>query len=79
MKKAVLLTMLIISSVCLIGCGDKRDGKDISIKSQKFIDTSDTVKINGYNGYQMSDSSIIKNEDGSYTITIKMNKLELEK
>ena len=71
--KKVLFILLVTISIFLVGC-DNRDDKNVEVYSEShYINTSDTVKINGYNGYKLVKSEIIENEDGSYSINIKMD------
>ena len=65
--------MIGLLSIGLVGC-DRRDDKNVEVYSENYINTSDTIKINGYNGYKLVGSEIIGNDDGSYTINIKMDK-----
>ena len=71
--RKVLFILLAASSLTLASC-DVREDKNIEVYSENYINTSETVKINGYNGYKLISSEIIQNDDGSYNISIKMDK-----
>ena len=71
--RKVLFILLAASSLTLASC-DVREDKNIEVYSEHSINTSATVKINGYNGYKLISSEIIQNDDGSYNISIKMDK-----
>jgi len=72
-KRTLIILGIVGMTLSLIGC-DTRDNKNIEIMTELYINTSETVKINGYNGYKLVSSEIINNEDGSYSINVKMDK-----
>ena len=71
--RKVLFILLAASSLTLASC-DVREDKNIEVYNENYTNTSETVKINGYNGYKLISSEIIQNDDGSYNISIKMDK-----
>lgn len=71
--KKVLCILSILISISLVGC-DSREDKNVALYVEKYINTSETVTINSYNGYKLVASEIIQNEDNSYSINIKMDK-----
>lgn len=73
MKKKIL-GVLLAGSLLLPLCGcDSRDGYNVEVSHRNYMDVSDQVAVNTYNGYTCGDYSIVHNDDGTYTVTITVN------
>ena len=75
MKKILLIIFLIIILLTTTGC-DKRKNKDIDISSTThYVDTTESVNIKTFNGFRLSNSELIKNENGSYRVVLDFKKM----
>ncbi|MGJ0846526.1 hypothetical protein ACR77J_07550 [Tissierella praeacuta] len=70
MKKFLML-IIIINALILTGCNNK---ENISMDTRWYLNTSDTVQVNTYNGYKLIESDMTTNEDETIVITLKFNK-----
>ena len=71
--KKVLFSILIFSTVLLVGC-DTDESDNLKIYTEKYINTTETVKINTFNGFKLINSKRINNKDGSIRIILDFYK-----
>ncbi len=78
MKKKSLLTLLALLSLVTVGCVkqiDESDHGDISIGIEPTAtNNGEFIKILTDNDYWYKDHEIKENNDGSYTITVEVNR-----
>ena len=71
--KKVLFSILIFSTVLLVGCStNERD--NLEIYTEQYLNTTETVKINTFNGLKLINSKRINNKDGSVRIILDFDK-----
>lgn len=72
MRKLIVLFLIIMCTLA-VGCDTRKD-KDVEIYTEShYINTTESISVNAFNGYRLVASEIIKNEDGSYSINIKLD------
>lgn len=71
-KKSLICICILLCSV-LIGC-DQNNEYNVKISSSQYINTSETITVNGYNGYKLIESNQVVNEDGSISVSLKFSK-----
>ena len=57
--------------VALCACGNK---DNLKVRQRFYVDCSDYWGVATQNGYICTEYNIIQNEDGSYTVTFKIDK-----
>ena len=72
MKKFVF-SILILSTVFMIGC-DINESDNLEIYTEQYLNTTETVKINTFNGLKLINSKRINNKDGSIRIILDFDK-----
>jgi hypothetical protein len=72
--KKILVILLI--SLMLTGCFDSNKNNNVVIGTDGgwYINTSESVGVNSYNGYRLIGSNKVNNPDGSITVVLKFNK-----
>ena len=71
--KKVLFSILIFSTVLLVGCSTN-EGDNLEIYTEQYLNTTETVKINTFNGLKLINSKRINNKDGSVRIILDFDK-----
>lgn len=71
MKKKIA-SLLLASSLLLPLCGcDTRDGYNVEcIHDDYYVNVTDQLRVNTYNGFKVGDYEIVENGDGTYTVTV---------
>ena len=72
--KKFLFSILIFSTVLMVGCDDTNESDNIEIYTKQYLNTTDTIHINTYNGFTLINSKRINNEDGSVRIILDFDK-----
>ena len=72
MKRALLSISLL---VCLVGCDTNKERNYGIIVDGHYVNTTESIHINTYNGYRLVNSDINEMEDGSVVITLTINKV----
>ena len=67
--KKVVFSILILSTVFMIGC-DINESDNLEIYTEQYLNTTETVKINTFNGLKLINSKRINNKDGSVRIIL---------
>ena len=78
-KKFVLLVITVISLLTLCSCSNKNEERDVELENSGTYlynptTTADALTVYMFNDYQLTDSNIKQNEDGSYTVTLEIDK-----
>ena len=80
MKKKFICWSILTISVLLTGCNKHKYEKldenknNIDINSTtRYVNVSESVKVNSFNGYKLIDSDVIKNQNGTITVVLKFN------
>ena len=69
-----LLIVLGLSSMMLLtGCDNNEKNTKISVVN-RYVNTTDTIKVNTYNGYELIKSKTKNNKDGSIDILLEIDK-----
>ena len=69
MKKALTITLMIMCAILLGGCSNNQS-KDIEIEKYPInVAFTSDWDVRSYNGYECTDYSTVKNDDGTYTVT----------
>ena len=71
--KKVVFSILILSTVFMIGC-DINESDNLEIYTEQYLNTTETVKINTFNGLKLINSKRIDNKDGSIRIILDFDK-----
>ena len=71
--KKVLFSILIFSTVLLVGC-NTNESDNLEIYTEQYLNTTETVKINTFNGLKLINSKRINNKDGSIRIILDFDK-----
>ena len=71
--KKVVFSILILSTVFMIGC-DINESDILEIYTEQYLNTTETVKINTFNGLKLINSKRINNKDGSIRIILDFDK-----
>ena len=71
--KAYIFSILIFSSVLMVGC-DTNESDNLEIYTEGYLNTTETVKINTFNGLKLINSKRIDNNDGSVRIILDFDK-----
>ena len=71
--KKVLFSILIFSTVLLVGC-DINESDNLEIYTEQYLNTTETVKINTFNGLKLINLKRINNKDGSIRIILDFDK-----
>ena len=71
--KKVLFSILTFSTVLLVGC-DTSESDNLEIYTEKYLNTTETVKISAFNGFKLINSKRINNKDGSVRIILDFDK-----
>ena len=71
--KKVVFSILILSTVFMIGC-DINESDNLEIYTEQYLNTTETVKINTFNGLKLINSKRINNKDGSIRIILDFDK-----
>lgn len=71
--KKILVCITLLLCINLVSCGDTREEYNVNIRIDEYLNTSETVTVNGYNGYKLIGSEQTDNEDGSITVILKFN------
>ena len=72
--KKFLSTILIFSTVLLVGCDDTNENNDLEIYTKQYLNTTDTIHINTFNGFTLINSKRINNKDGSVRLILDFEK-----
>ena len=72
--KKFLFSILIFSTVLMVGCDDTNESDNIEIYTKQYLNTTDTIHINTFNGFTLINSKRINNEDGSVRIILDFDK-----
>ena len=81
MKKIVIVLGILTIPFLLTSCKSENklnkldeNEKDIKIESNSmYLNVSESVKVNSYNGFKLIDSEIVKNQNGTITVVLKFN------
>lgn len=75
MKLKRILVGILVSTmfISLLGC-DKRKDKELDIGTNWYINTSDTVTINTFNGNKLVESNVEELEDGKIRVELIFDK-----
>ena len=71
--KKVLFSILIFSTVLLVGC-NANESDNLEIYTEQYLNTTETVKINTFNGLKLINSKRIDNKDGSIRLILDFDK-----
>ena len=71
--KKVLFSILILSTVLLVGC-DTNESDNLEIYTEQYLNTTETVKINTFNGLKLINLKRINNKDGSVRLILDFDK-----
>jgi len=71
--KRVVFSILIFSTILITGC-DTSESDNLEIYTEKYLNTTETVKINTFNGFKLINSKRINNKDGSVRIILDFDK-----
>lgn len=75
MKKALTITLMIMCAILLGGCSNNQS-KDIEIEKYPInVAFTSDWDVRSYNGYECTDYSTVKNDDGTYTVTFVFTQL----
>ena len=75
MKKALTITLMIMCAILLSGCSNNQS-KDIEIEKYPInVAFTSDWDVRSYNGYECTDYSTVKNDDGTYTVTFVFTQL----
>lgn len=72
--KKFLFSILIFSTVLMVGCDDTNESDNIEIYTKQYLNTTDTIHINTFNGFTLINSKRINNEDGSVRLILDFDK-----
>lgn len=70
----IIMFFMLIASLMLVGCDSNETDINITSTTQ-YINTTESVKVSSFNGFRLSDTNTVKNEDGSYTVVLNFVKL----
>ena len=81
MKKIVIVLGILTIPFLLTSCKSENklnkldeNEKDIKIESNSmYLNVSESVNVNSYNGFKLIDSEIVKNQNGTITVVLKFN------
>ena len=71
--KRVVFSILIFSTILITGC-DTSESDNLEIYTEQYLNTTETVKINTFNGFKLINSKRINNKDGSIRIILDFDK-----
>ena len=71
--KIIVLSTLILSTILMTGC-DTSESDNLEIYTEQYLNTTETVKINTFNGLKLINSKRINNKDGSVRIILDFDK-----
>ena len=71
--KRVVFSILIFSTILTTGC-DTSESDNLEIYTEQYLNTTETVKINTFNGFKLIKSKRINNKDGSIRIILDFDK-----
>ena len=71
--KKVLFSILIFSTALFVGC-DTNESDNLEIYTEQYLNTTETVKINTFNGLKLINSKRINNKDGNVRIILDFDK-----
>ena len=71
--KRVVFSILIFSTILTTGC-DTSESDNLEIYTEQYLNTTETVKINTFNGLKLINSKRINNKDGSIRIILDFDK-----
>ena len=71
MKKLLIIMGL---SLLILLTGDKKDKNLEMYVITRYANTTESIKINTFNGYKLIDSKVKENKDGSIEVVLKANK-----
>jgi len=71
--KKVMFSAIIFTTILTTGC-DTNDKDNLTITIEHYVDTTETVKINTFNGFKLIKSKRINNKDGSIRIILDFDK-----
>ena len=75
MKKILTLIIVTISLLMLCGCSSNKS-KDIEIEKYPInVAFTSDWDVRSYNGYECTDYSTVKNDDGTYTVSFVFTQL----
>ena len=71
--KKVLFSILIFSTILTTGC-DTSESDNLEIYTEQYLNTTETIKINTFNGFKLINLKRINNKDGSVRIILDFDK-----
>lgn len=71
--KKFLFSILIFSTILTTGC-DTNESDNLEIYTEQYLNTTETVKINTFNGFKLINSKRINNKDGSVRLILDFDK-----
>lgn len=71
--KRVIFSILIFSTILITGC-DTNESDNLEIYTEQYLNTTETVKINTFNGFKLINSKRINNKDGSVRLILDFGK-----
>ena len=75
MKKVLAIALMIVCVLFLGGCS-KNQSKDIEIEKYPInVAFTSDWDVRSYNGYECTDYSTVKNDNGTYTVTFVFTQL----
>ncbi|MCI6458956.1 MAG: hypothetical protein MSA56_14930 [Clostridium sp.] len=71
MKKLLISSMAILTTLSLVGCDIKRDRGDIEMRVEV---RGEVVKLVAWNGYKLKSSDRIKDDDGNIKVMLEFDR-----
>lgn len=71
MKKLLISSMAILTTLSLVGCDIKRDRGDIEMRVEV---RGEVVKLVAWNGYKLKSSDRIKDDDGNIKVILEFDR-----
>lgn len=71
MKKLLISSMAILTTLSLVGCDIKRDRGDIEMRVEV---RGEVVKLVAWNGYKLKSSDRIKDDNGNIKVILEFDR-----
>ena len=71
MKKLLISSMAILTTLSLVRCDSKRDRGDIEMRVEG---RGEVVKLVAWNGYKLKSSDRIKDDDGNIKVILEFDR-----
>lgn len=71
MKKLLISSMAILTTLSLVGCDIKRDRGDIEMRVEV---RGEVVKLVAWNGYKLKSSDKIKDDNGNIKVILEFDR-----